>query len=64
MKKKNAKVNTYISLHCTAYRCGHWNVKNLTGRNKIIDKKGVLYSESTAQIEVREPPEVFWKSSE
>ncbi|KAL2305125.1 hypothetical protein Nmel_007097, partial [Mimus melanotis] len=38
-KKKNAKVNTYISLDCTTYSCGHLNVKNLTGRGKIIDKK-------------------------
>lgn len=45
MKKKNAKVNTYISLDCTAYSCGHWNVENLTGRDKIIDKK-VYYTQN------------------
>lgn len=64
MKKKNAKVNTYISLDCTAYRGGHWNFKKLTRRNKTIHKKVYCVTESTAQIEGRELPDVFWKTSE
>lgn len=61
MKKRNAKVNTHISLDCTAYRDGHRNFKKLTRRNKIIHKKVYCTTESTAQIEDREHQRFFGK---